>query len=167
MTQFTIRDLNPSQHSEIELVANRMRSTLVDVLGKDKGESLYSIDWLINRVNEHIDMGDKSKVILVESEKGIIVAHAIVRIDADEEGNEFVFFSTIYVLPESRKSGVASLIINTVDEWCVKKSLSRIIYNTATDNHRLIRLYEKHGYSIILHDGDMVKLEKVIKKNIL
>ena len=39
-----IRALNPTSAEEIELVAARMRLTLIEVLGEEAGRSLYSMD---------------------------------------------------------------------------------------------------------------------------
>jgi hypothetical protein len=38
-----IREINPESKDEISLVAQRMRQTLVEVLGDEKAASLYSM----------------------------------------------------------------------------------------------------------------------------
>ena len=48
--EFKIRQINPSSSSEIELVAKRMRDTLMEVAGAERGEAMYSMEWLIERV---------------------------------------------------------------------------------------------------------------------
>ena len=50
-----IRELAPSAEHEINLVAERMRDTLIEVEGLEVGGNLYSIDWLRARVKWHLD----------------------------------------------------------------------------------------------------------------
>ena len=38
--------INPHSTDEIELVAARMRQTLIEVLGEEEGTALSSMDWL-------------------------------------------------------------------------------------------------------------------------
>jgi hypothetical protein len=40
---------------EIAWVARHMRETLIEVLGNERGETMYTLAWLDNRVREHID----------------------------------------------------------------------------------------------------------------
>lgn len=50
-----IREIDPILINEIELVATRMRQTLVEVLGPEKGTALYTMEWLLERVRWHLD----------------------------------------------------------------------------------------------------------------
>ena len=104
-----IRELNPQSESEILLVAQRMRQTLVEVLGEEKGGSMYTMEWLVDRVRWHLNPSNTNgRVFLSENRNGEIIAHAIARID---HGSSFGYFSTIFVEPSSRRSGIASLLM--------------------------------------------------------
>lgn len=156
-----IREINPNSKEEIELVATRMRSTLIDVLGEEKGSSMYSMDWLRDRVKWHLNLGSQAKVLLVENIAAEITAHAIVREENNPKG-KFGYFSTIYVAPESRDKGIAKTLINAVEIWCRQKNLPYMVYNTAENNHRLIELFKKFSFEIVARESDMVQLKKIL-----
>src|SRR5207253_11012083 len=97
-----------SDAAEIRLVAERMRLTLIEVLGEERGGGMYTPDWLIDRLKFHLDPAQcTGAVLLAETEQGQIIAHTIVRIEPDPTGN-IGLFSTFYVSPEFRKQRIAS-----------------------------------------------------------
>ena len=55
LSELKIREIDPTSKEEISLVASRMRETLIEVLGEERGTALYSMDWLRNRVLWHLD----------------------------------------------------------------------------------------------------------------
>lgn len=155
-----IREIDPDSLQEIKLVAERMRKTLIDVLGEDQGKAMYTLDWLENRVRWHLELRNNAKIYLAENANKNIIGQAIVRAEKDENGRDYGYFSTIYVAPEFRDQGVATNLIHQVENWCQASGFYKIIYNTAEDNHKLIRLYEKFGFSITLRESKMVQLTK-------
>ena len=52
-----IRPLDPTRADEVDLVATRMRATLVEVVDPVEGHTLYTMDWLRQRVRWHLDPG--------------------------------------------------------------------------------------------------------------
>jgi len=157
----SIREIDPQSEAEIEGVATRMRSTLQDVLGEEEGQGMYSMEWLIDRVKWHLNLENEAKIYLATHEEGQVVGHSIVRVD-ELEGVRCGYFSTIYVAPEAREQGVATALIQQVEAWCREMQFPFVTYNTAVDNDRLIRLYEKLGFEIIQREGEMVKLKKTL-----
>ena len=158
-----IREINPNSKDEIFLVATRMRQTLVEVLGAEKGVALYTMDWLLNRVQWHLDPKcTVAKIFLVENRTGEIVAHAIARIDHDDSSNAYGYFSTVYVDPQSRKMGLATILIKHVELWFSEMKMPKIVYNTAEDHLRLIGLFERNGYKITAQESEMVQLTKLL-----
>ena len=94
----TIREINPASVDEVALVASRMRHTLVEVLGEQRGTELYSMDWLVQRVRWHLNPEQTvAKVFLVERTDGWISAHAIARIEHNEHDKPYGYFSTVFV----------------------------------------------------------------------
>ncbi len=155
-----IREINPLAENEINLIAERMQQTLVEVLGSEKGEAMYSMDWLRERVRWHLDQRlTDGKVFLIENENYDILGHAIARVDF---GSSFGYFSTIFIEPNSRKKGLAKLLMNHVEAWFKDKQMPRIIYNTGTHHIAIINLFESHGYKISLEESEMVQLSKNI-----
>lgn len=160
-----IRPLNRDSKEEINLVADRMRKTLEDVMGEEKGANFYSQDWLLERVEWHISLQDKAEIFLVTDDDKKILAQAIVRIEIDPEiyEKEFGYFSTIYVVPEERRKGIARDLINTVHNWCVEKNLDVTTYSTAKNHGGLISLFKQFGYEIVVETDDMVRLKVSLK----
>jgi GNAT superfamily N-acetyltransferase len=158
-----IREIDPGSQSEISLVAERMRLTLVERVGTQRAEAMYSIEWLVDRVRWHLDPSQTTaKIFLVEGHSCQIIAHAIARLERDEVGKAFGYFSTIYVDPTSRGQGVATSLMLKVESWLREMKMPKVIYNTADDHEELIRLYGRHGYTITHHEGDMVQLTKIL-----
>jgi GNAT superfamily N-acetyltransferase len=155
-----IREIDPQSEFEINLVAQRMRQTLVEVLGEEKGVSMYTIDWLIDRVRWHLHpQNTNGRVFLSENEDGKIIGHAIARVDL---GSSFGYFSTIFVEPSSRKNGVATDLMKHVEDWFLKVGMPKIIYNTANNHVALIGLFKSQGYNITHTESEMVRLTKVL-----
>lgn len=158
-----IREINPESKEEVKLVASRMRQTLVDVLGDERGESMYTMEWLVDRVLWHLDpKKTKAKVFLATGDKDHIVGQAIVRLESDTADSNYGYFSTIYVEPSSRGQGVATRLVETVEKWLLKNGIETVIYNTASDNSRLIGLFQFLGYHLFETHDDMVQLKKEI-----
>jgi GNAT superfamily N-acetyltransferase len=165
MDLIKIRQLDAASAEEIQLVAARMRQTLVEVLGEEKGGALYSMEWLLARVRYHLDPQQTTAIIYVaEGAEGLIIGHAIARIEADGEHQPYGYFSTIFVEPLSRSKGVASALIACVESWLLDKQMPNVVYNTAANHERLIRLFERHGYRITHRANEMVQLAKRLSK---
>lgn len=158
-----IRELNPQDDTEILLVAQRMRQTLIEVLGEVRGSSMYSLEWLIQRVQWHLSLENSiAKVFLSENVDGRITGHAIARIDSDHEEKCYGYFSTIFVEAEYRRHGIATSLMASVENWFRERGIQKIVYNTAGTNSKLIRLFVADGYVISLRHGEMVQLTKVL-----
>lgn len=155
----TLRELRDDP-TEIEIVARNMRQTLIDVMGAERGGEFYSLDWLVDRVRWHLAPERTAKVLVVEGSDGRIVGHAIVRVEVDEEGASFGYFSTIFVEEASRRRGLATRLMASAEGWVRGHQLRRVVYNTAASNERLLPLFQRHGYRVTLREGDMVQLTK-------
>lgn len=155
-----IRDIDASNEPEIELVARRMRLTLQEVVGPEEGEAMYTMDWLIQRVKFHLEPANCiGRVLLAEALGGEIVAHCILRIEADDEG-EFGLFSTFYVEPNSRRRGLAERFVAEGEAWFRQHGLTQFRTYTAETNVPLHRLMERHGYAITFRKNAMVAFVK-------
>lgn len=156
-----IRPIHSSSREEITLVAERMRETLNEVLGAARGESMYTIEWLKDRVCYHLDPSRcDGQVFVAVARDQIIVGHAIVRLEDLADEGPVGFFSTIFVKSSCRRQGIAKALMQAVESWLQTKQRTRIIYHTAASNQKLIRLFESQGYAITLSTGDMVRLAK-------
>ncbi len=162
-----IREIDPNAKTEIDVVAQRMRATLIEVEGEATGTALYSMQWLRERVRWHLDSNAvASKVFIAVNDGGEIVGHTIVRQELDAEGACYGLFSTTYVVPNARRSGIADELLRTGEHWMRSQSLQSSATWTSATNSKLIQLYTKHGYTQTathVHDTTgtlMVKLER-------
>lgn len=155
-----IRALNTEVPEEVALVAERMKLTLMEVLGEARGSAMYTPEWLIARVLWHLDESVCTGAVFVaESTEHGIVGHTIVR-RADDDGDLHGLYATTYVLPEARNVGVAGLLLNRGEAWMRNLSLPTAMTATSTRNAPLIALFEEHGFSVHDHHGEMLRLRK-------
>lgn len=145
---------------EISLVATRMRQTLIEVLGEERGGQMYSMEWLKDRVRFHLDsnMCD-GEVFLAKNEHSDIMGHAIVRIESEEEAR-FGLFSTFYVAPEHRGKGVGRALADSGETWMRERGVTEARTYTAEDNLPLHSMLESLGYEIYLRKVDMVAFRR-------
>jgi len=153
-----LRDIDPASDAEIALVAARMRDTLVEVLGEERGRATYTLDWLRDRVRFHLDPARVGRVVLAE-EAGAIVGHAIARVERDEAG-PYGWFSTIFVIPEARRRGIAVALADETEAWLLGRGLDRLAYATGAHHRRVIAFFERRGYRARAPEGEMVLLER-------
>jgi len=163
-----IRELDPLAEHEINLVAQRMRDTLVEVEGPDVGAALYSMDWLRERVKWHLNPQTAlAKVFLAVQGDGKVIGHTIVRRELDAQGSPYGLFSTTYVVPAARRAGVAHQLLVTGEHWMLDQGFSSAATWTSVTNTKLLSLYHGHGYAKVaqhIHEVTgtvMVKLEKL------
>ncbi len=156
-----IRPIDPQSDAEIALVAARMRETLIEVLGEERGIALYPLDWLNARVRFHLDPGASTAAVFVSvTVDGDISGHTIVRIEQDESGRAFGLFSTTFVDPRFRRTGVASALLAHGEDWMRGQFLRESATYTATGNSKLIQHYTKAGYGMAPAGPEMVRLSK-------
>ena len=142
-----IRAINPDVAAEIDWVAQGMRATLIEVEGEENGVALYSMDWLRERVKFHLDPNQAvAKVYLALQDDGQMIGHTIVRKAFNQDGACFGLFSTTWVLPAARRSGVASQLLASGEQWMQQQGLPSGATWTSQTNIKLINLYARHGY---------------------
>lgn len=155
-----LRALDASAAEDIALVASRMQSTLIEVLGRARGESMYSMDWLIDRVNFHLDPARSTGAVFVaEAACGDVLGHTIVRVER-EDARTFGLFSTTFVVPEARSCGVARLLVDEGERWMSAARLPEAVTYTSSTNTKLIRLFERRGYVLAPANHEMVQLSR-------
>lgn len=166
-TRTRIRAIDRSSSSEIDLVARRMGETLVEVLGEERGSGMYSHEWLLQRVKWHLDPERVvGEVFVSESATGAdggqVSGHAIVRVDADDDGRRMGLFSTLYVAPAFRHSAVAKSLIQRGEAWMVDHGMSRAVTYTDKANTKLHNLFAGVGYRLSAMPNDFVSLSKTL-----
>lgn len=163
--RFSVRPLvrsGANHDTEVDLVAHRMRATLVEVLGHEQGFARYTIEWLRDRVRFHLDpTRSTGEVFLADAGADGIWGHTIVRAEQDASG-AFGLFSTIWVEPAHRRHGVAKRLLDAGEAWFEGHGLSRFATDTSSSNTPLIALFSRRGYAITFRDEalGMVRLTR-------
>lgn len=156
-----IRALNPEAAEEVELVARRMRETLMEVLGEDRGRELYALSWLEKRVRQHLDPEELTgEVFLAEANDSVVTGHTIVRLDDDGFGNPIGLFSTVFVAREHRRAGIARALLDRGERWMLAHGRNRAVTYTDEANKPLQRLFIGHGYSMVPMPRNFVALSR-------
>ncbi len=158
-----IRPVDTSTDDEVVRVATRMRATLMEVLGAERGEAMYELDWLVDRVRFHLDPARCTGAVFVADADGEVVGHTIVRVEDEEAagvdgGTTVGLFSTTYVAPEGRRRGVADLLLGRGEAWMRDHGLDTAVTYTDPDNEPLIALYRERGYDLAPAGEDFVRL---------
>ena len=148
--------VHPTDEDLIALVARRMKSTLVEVLGAERGAQMYTMTWLRQRVREHLGREDAAVFVALETS---VMGHTIVREETLDHG-VLGLFSTTYVVPDARRRGAADALLDTGEAWMRQRGLARAATHTAADNTPLHKLYERRGYTIDLRTGGMVRFAR-------
>lgn len=71
----------------------------------------------------------------------------------------------MYVLPESRGSGVAVRVLKELESWAAELNYTRCVLETGKKQPEAIRLYEKSGYLRIPNYGQYANVENSICMN--
>jgi len=163
-TEFRIRLIAPSE-AEISLIAERMLQTLVEVLGKEEGGAMYTMEDVIQRVRWHLDPDAVcAQIFVAENGDQENVGHTIVRIDTDDDDQAIGLFATTYVLPKARRSGLAIRLLERGEEWMRAQGMSVAATYTDEHNTKLHNLYLGQGYQMSPMPKSFVKLSKPLSK---
>jgi GNAT superfamily N-acetyltransferase len=159
-----IREIDHTSTREIDLIAQRMRLTLLEVLGEKTGGSMYTMDWLKQRVMFHLDPAQSTAQIFLAEECDEFFGHCIVRIDHDDSGKEIGLFSTTYVAPDFRRLGIADALLIRGEQWMIEHGMTEALTYTSDSNTKLINLYRKHGYEVTVTDAEkqMIGMTKIL-----
>lgn len=155
-----IRAIDAASEDEVATVARGMRATLVEVLGPERGEAMYTLDWLQDRVRHHLDPDRCTGAVLVAvGAGGGLVGHTIVRVD-EEEGSPVGLMSTTWVVPTERRQGLASRLLAAGEDWMRDRGMTVAVTWTHPGNAGLIALYRRRGYTLQEVDDDFVRLSR-------
>jgi len=169
MPDIEICPLDARHSVHVELVASRMRETLMEVIGEQRGEQMYTLDWLRERVRWHLDASQSRSVVLLamdrnrdvkENHAADVFGHTIVRVEQDDDGQAFGLFSTTFVVPVLRRIGLAARLLDAGEAWIRAQGLTRAVTDTSQTNAKLIHLFEARGYAVEFKSEDMLRLSK-------
>jgi putative acetyltransferase len=65
----------------------------------------------------------------------------------------------MFVLPESRKKGIATKILTELEHWAAELSYTKCVLETGMRQPEAIALYKKNGYALIQNFGQYAEME--------
>ncbi len=68
----------------------------------------------------------------------------------------------MYVPLEKRGQGIASLVLQALEQWCIEMGYERCILETGLKQPEAIRLYEKNNYRKISNYGQYAQIESSV-----
>lgn len=162
-SEVVVAPLDPDDGASIDLVARRMRLTLVEVLDEHRADDMFDHADLVERVLWHLDRsvpGRRSEVYVALLDRSV-VGHTMVRADVIDE-EELGLFATTYVAPEARRSGVASALLRAGESWMLTHGLRVAATFTDVHNERLLAFYASHGYECSRVDAEWATARRVL-----
>lgn len=68
----------------------------------------------------------------------------------------------MYILPEHRNKGIATIILSELERWAGELSYARCVLETGKRQPEAIELYKKNGYKVIANYGQYVGIENSV-----
>lgn len=68
----------------------------------------------------------------------------------------------MFVLPESRKKGIASMLLSELENWASELSYKKCILETGKNQPEAIALYSKKGYKVIPNYGPYARIDNSV-----
>lgn len=160
-----VRRVEPDEDRTVELIARRMRLTLTEVLDPTRADEMFTHEALVERVRWHLDreVADRrADVFVAEDDDAAILGHTMVRVE-HLDGNEIGLFATTYVDPASRRSGVASALVASGEEWMRNRGMTTAVTFTDAHNDKLLSLYARHGYTCERIDDEWARARRRLR----
>jgi putative acetyltransferase len=98
---------------------------------------------------------DKIKYVVVAYEDDKPVGCGAIK----EFGENAMEVKRMYTLPESRGKGVATQLLNELENWATELSCSKCVLETGRKQKDAIALYQKNGYRLIPNYGQYIGKE--------
>lgn len=145
----------------------RTNSSNVDFqnLVKELDELLVIIDGPEHEYYDQYNQIDKIKHVIVLYDSGKPIGCGAIK-----KYDDFTFeVKRMYVSPDARNKGVATIILTSLEDWAKEMSASRCVLETGQSMTSAVKLYQKNGYTQISNYGQyagMVRsvcFEKVFK----
>jgi len=132
-------DAKPSSTSQIE-IREMAAIDIPSLVGLDR-EIFPESPWSASQFKEELAGVPRTHRYLVATELGKIVGYAGVAIVGDVAD-----IHTLAVIPSHRKVGLASKMLEQLEQWVIGKGVLALMLEMREGNSEAQRLYEKRGY---------------------
>jgi GNAT superfamily N-acetyltransferase len=101
---------------------------------------------------------DLLKNVLVAYQNGIAVGCGAIRQIAEDA----MEVKRMYVVPELRGKGIASMVLSELEEWTREMQFKRCVLETGKKQPEALALYKKSGYRIIANYGQYASMDNSV-----
>ncbi len=143
---------------------------------RDNGKDMWNIEELSYENN--VEEKEESFVVLYDEEKpiGALILRGMQDFDRiawkNQTLKEALYVHRLSIIPEYTKRGLSKLLVDFAIGFCRENKIKALRLDTDNNFPKLVKLYEKYGFSIvgyedmnvdILGDIKLVLFEKIIK----
>ena len=90
-------------------------------------------------------------------------AEACVKLSFDNDNPGVCFLSGLSVLPQHRRKGFATNILDVCEQLCLERGIFRIDLNSVLTDY-VQAFYKKWGFCPIKEENGLIQMYKIIKK---
>ena len=101
---------------------------------------------------------DKIRYVVLAYEDGHPLGCGAIK----EYGAETMEIKRMFVLPSSRKKGIATKILSELEKWASELLYAKCILETGKKQPEAIGLYERNGYTRVPNYGQYAKMENSV-----
>lgn len=105
--------------------------------------------WSVAQFREELSGVPRSRKYIVAMSELQIIGYAGIALAGD-----IADIHTLTVVPEFRRRGIASAMLDQLEKWASSKKVSALMLEMREGNLEAEPLYEKHGYSVISRRND-------------
>jgi ribosomal protein S18 acetylase RimI-like enzyme len=149
MDGMTIRDAGPADANVIAQLVRRMVADMASHGGHAPALDDATWDKVTDNISEEL-RGDQAKYLIAESRNGVplgVAGGQITALGGAFAPRQTMHISAIYVVPELRRAGIASRLLEALLAWGRAAGGEECDLNMLA-NSPARALYERHGFSV-------------------
>lgn len=127
-------------------------------LVKELDEDLKIRDGEEHAFYAQFNKTDKIKYSILAYDHGIPVGCGAIR----EYSRDTMEVKRMYVVPDKRERGIASAILNQLEQWAIEFGYRKCLLETGINQPEAIAMYKKNGYLIVPNYGQYKNVENSI-----
>lgn len=155
-TQPTSSTPPPPAWSPGSVRLRRLRPTMLHEAAEIDRRS-FSTRW----ANDQTALDDITAATPRHRSRSIHVARRMAAFSISGRANSIGYVQRLVVDPSARRQGFARLLLDDAMHWMRRREVTRVLVNTASDNHAALRLYRSAGF--VEQPGELVILERGLR----
>ena len=153
---YTFERLRSKEAPDLVWMAHRAIETVISTVPECEGKPERAITVFPNLTEPAMVDMFRSAVedpdfyfLIVRDEGGAPIAHSIFSLKTDAALRKYGSFYTRYVLPEHRRKGVASRMLEIAEGWFAGVAAEYLSAQTHVSNRALQALFQSRGYQVL------------------